>query len=311
MKYKKIVVLFLILLFLSLIAHQQFRTREKKFHPKKQEIPLFTDLDTNQTYRVEIITPDKRTVLEKRERKWIVVTSGNYPAEERLINILFRRIKSLSASEVVTDNPQKHTMFKVDGTGIKVKLLDNGAHLQAAFYVGKTDDDYVDTYLRKEGSERVLVVHDNIQQIFIPYEWRSHRLFHFRPENIREVVITYPEEIVHLKRKENGSWENLSGKKGLVNQQKIKIFFNALSSLQAMDFVKQKINLTIPDKPRLKIQIILEDENIRTLVVGKSEHPVVLHIWVLEEKPIFLVSKKWLVRLEDFARRIFQPKSSK
>jgi hypothetical protein len=289
----------------------QFRTREKKFYPTKQEIPLFTNLDTDQTNRVEIVTPNKRTVLERREGKWFVVTSGNYPAEERLINTLFRRIKSLSAGEVVTDNPKKHTTFKVDGTGIKVKLLSNEASLQAAFYVGKTDDDYVDTYLRKEGSEKVLVIHDNIQQIFIPYEWRSHRLFHFQPEKIREVIITSTEKNAHLKQMENGSWENITGKKELINQQKIKIFLDALFSLQAMDFVKQEIDLTIPDKPKLKIQVILENESIRTLVVGKAEHPVILHMWVLEEKPIFVVSRKWLSRLEEYTRGIFQSSSSK
>lgn len=306
MKYKKIVVLFLTLLFLSLIAYQQFKTREKKFKPQRQQIPLFTNLDIGQTNKVEIITPNKRTVLERREGKWFVVTSGDYPADERLINILFRRIKSLSAGEVVTDNPQKHTTFKVDGTGIKIKLLDHGENLQAAFYIGKTDDDYVDTYLRKEGSERVLVIHDNIQQVFIPYEWRSHRIFHFSPENIREVIITYPEETVHLKQKEGGTWENISGKKGVMNQQKIKVFLDALSSLQAMDFVKDDIELTIPDNPKLKIQVILEDESIRTLIVGKAEHPVISHVWVLEEKPIFLVSRKWLDRLEEYARGLFQ-----
>jgi hypothetical protein len=293
MKYKKIVALFLTLLFLSLIAYQQFKIREKKFKPKRQQIPLFTNLDIGQTNKVEIITPNKRTVLERREEKWFVVTSGNYPANERLINILFRRIKSLSAGEVVTDNPQKHTTFKVDGTGIKIKLLDHGENLQAAFYVGKTDDDYVDTYLRKEGSERVLVIHDNIQQIFIPYEWRSHRIFHFQ-------------ETVHLKQKEGGTWENISGKKGAMNQHNIKVFLDALSSLQAMDFVKDDIELTIPDKPKFKIQVMLEDESIRTLIVGKAEHPVIVHVWVLEEKPVFLVSRNWLDRLEEHARGIFQ-----
>ncbi len=305
MKYRNTFKLFLLLRLLSLVAYFQFNTREKKFQSKTQETPLFPGLNTDQTVRVEIITPTKRTVLVRRGKKWLVATSGNYPADVRIVNIFFRRLKSLSVGEVVTDKPQKHSTFKVDGTGIKVKLFGDGENLQAAFYVGKTDDDYVDTYLRKEGEDKVLVIHDNIQQIFVPYEWRSHYLFHFQPGDIREVVITYPEKVIRIKQREDGTWEEISPRKFSLNGLRIKKFLKMLCSVRSLDFAKQEMNTKIPDNPEFKIQIQLKDESVWTLVVGEAANPVSLYVWVLEKTPVFLVSTRWLDRLQQVVRRIF------
>jgi hypothetical protein len=170
--------------------------------------------------------------------------------------------------------------------------------------VGKTDDDYVDTYLRKEKSDQVMVIHDNIQQIFIPYEWRNHKLFYFQPEDIREVIITYPEEVVHIKQKVDGIWENKSLKKDLLDEHRTMEFFHNLSSLRSVDFARQEIKKKIPDN--LKIQIILKDESVKTLVIGEAANPITLYVWILEETPIFLVLTKHLDRLEKYSRQIFR-----
>ncbi len=290
---------------LSLVAYFQFKTREKKFQSPRQETRLFPGLNTDRTSRVEIITPTKRTVLQRRGKKWLVATSGNYPADDRIVNIFFRRLKSLKVGEIVTDKPQKHSTFKVDGTGIKVKLFGDGENLQAAFYVGKTDDDYVDTYLRQEGSDKVLVIHDNIQQIFVPYEWRSHDLFHFQPGDIREVVITYPEKVIRIRQRENETWEEISPRKVSLDGKKTRNFLKMLCSVRSLDFAKQEMNANIPDNPELKIRILLKDETVWTLVIGEAANPVSLYVWILEGTPVFLVSTRWLDRLQAVARHIF------
>lgn len=297
--------MFLLLLLSGLVAYFQFKTREEKFQSSIQEAPLFPGLNTDQTSRVEIITPTKRTVLVRRGKKWLVATSGNYPADSRIVNILFRRLKSLNVGEIVTDKPQKHSTFKVDGTGIKVKLFGEGEKLQAAFYVGKTDDDYVDTYIRYEGSDRVLVIHDNIQQVFAPYEWRSHYLFHFQPGDIREVVITYPEKVIRIKQRENKTWEEISPKKTSLDGLRVKKFLEMLCSVRSLDFAKREMNTKAPDDPEFKIQITLEDETVWTLVIGENANPVSLYVWILEETPVFLLSTRWLDRFQEVVRLIF------
>lgn len=311
MKYKNTILLVLLLFILTLTAYFQFQTRQKRFQPLESEPLLFPNLNTDRTDRIEIITLTKRTVLEKQDNNWFVTTSANFPAEERLVHTFLRRMRTLTAGEVVSDKPEKHHIFKVDGTGTKVKLFQNRENLQVSFHVGKTDDDYVDTYLRKEESDRVLAVHDNIQQIFTPHEWRSHYLFRFKPEDVREVTFSSPQEGLHIKQRTDGSWEMKSPETAPLDERLTKKFLNNLCSLRSVDFAKRETGRELFEKPKFKIKILLKDKSVRTLVVGKEVNPITFYVRILEKTQIFLVPTRLLNQLQQYTHRIFQPGTSR
>ncbi len=205
--------------------------------------------------RIEVRDRAGTAVLEKQPDGWMLVAPMHYRADASAVGEALSRARRSEVENVVSTNPAKQPLFDVDTAGTLVTLSAGGA-ARAAFRVGKTSPSYTETYVRREGSNEVLLVDGLLTPVFArtPGEWRDRTIFSAPMGGITTVSVHFGDTAFVL-----ALADTLWTVDGLPAQpQAVQMFLAALSSLQADAFV----DTAVASMPRLTCAIEVQGTRI-------------------------------------------------
>jgi hypothetical protein len=198
--------------------------------------------------KVEIKSPSSHIVLEKRGVEWFVQQPVSYRADQGNVASLIHEARVLEVKNIVSDKPEKHTVFQVDSTGTLVTFSEKGAE-KASFILGKSGGSYSEVYARRSSTPEVLLVGGGSPYLFNRpvKEWRD-RTVAATPRNaIKEIRFQYGDTTFVLAIKDS-MW--MVGKDS-TQDWVVNNLISTLSNIQADDFVDTLI--TRPPKATAQI----------------------------------------------------------
>lgn len=271
MKGRKILLLVGVLVILAAAATLFENSRRRS--TTESGALLFPGLKVDQVDRLEIDEEGgKQIVLEKKGEKWAVASENGFPAEPKLVQDILDRLPKFYADQVVSTNPQKQSLFHVDSSGVEVRVFQAGKKT-AEFIVGKPGPDFLSTYVRAAGSDRVIQVPEYLPSLFSGHTtWREKTLFSLKPEDMRSYSYASPSRgQLMMKRDEAGAWTMEQPQSGKIDDSRVGMIVGAFGRLKAADFadtMSAEGAGILPDTTW--IEVALADGSIHRLEIGAA-----------------------------------------
>jgi hypothetical protein len=297
MKTKTTVILFgifiILLLFVYLVEGPLSERAQKK---GKGVIALFPDFDGGKATKIEVKSPSKELSLERKEEGWLISDTDGFIADPNLVDNTLTTVKNFTRENIASNNPEKQKPFEVNQEkGVEVKVSDADQKMLAHFYIGKTGPSFFSTYLRKEGSNEVILAQGAVKPTFDKTikNWRDKTILNFLPGTTTQLTLKTLTEEIELQKDEEGKWQITKPEKAKAKEEEVDTIENTLASLKADDFAEdydlKKYQL---DKPQISITAILEDKEEKRILIGKKdEEKSQYYLKNQAKKTIFLVGK--------------------
>lgn len=208
----------------------------------------FAPIDSLSVDKIEIKSPTGSVVLQKNGVEWFVQEPVAYHADQSTVATFLHDSKSMEMKNVVSNKPEKHSVFQVDSTGTQVKIYEKGAE-KVSFIIGKPTSTYSEMYARRSGSNDVVIVSGASAYGFSRpvSQWRDKVIFSTARENIKEVRYQYGDTTFVLAVKDS-IW--MIGK-DTANAEVVSNLLTSLSSVLAEDFIDTVV--TRQPKPTAQI----------------------------------------------------------
>jgi len=199
---------------------------------------LFT-VDSLLVDKIEIKTPTSSLALEKRGVEWFVAQPINYKADQANIGQIIHQLKNIEIKNIVSNKPEKHSVFQLDQTGTQVTFYEKGVE-KASFVLGKMAANYSESYVRRLNSNDVLLVEGASGYMFNRpvKDWRDKTILNTPKENIKEVryqygdttfTITFTDSVWHVG-------------KDKAQPSVVEGILSSISNLQADDFIDNTVS---------------------------------------------------------------------
>lgn len=212
--------------------------------------------DSAKVDRIEVRTATGVTTLQRESSGWMLTSPLRAKGDESSIHQLLAKGKAIVLKAMVSDNPQKQSVFQVDSTGTLVTMFEGGNE-RVAFRVGKMGPSYTETYVRREGSNEVYLADGMLLYLFAkqPRDWRDKTILKVPQETIRNVRFQYGDTTFALAFRDS-LWL-LDGTPA--SESPVRSLLGGLANLNADDFV----DTTIATPPPLTAVIDVDGTQIR------------------------------------------------
>jgi len=271
MTFKKTIILFIILVLLGLFAWMD--------RPKNnvQPLSLFPEFTTDTAALIHIHNKGEDVTLAKTDKDWKIGDDKGFPVDPELVKKALDSIAELKkAKNMVSKNPENQKLYEVDpNQSIEVKVSDSKKKLLADFLVGKTGPDFMSTYLRKAGSNEVLLCEGyHLRSAFsrTTKNWYDVNVCKFTPEEISKITIATQDKKLTLK-KEHDTWQLVDPNQAPANKSLADDIANTLARLRAIDLVreeKDKLAEYELSPPARQITVALNDGTEKKISIGKK-----------------------------------------
>jgi len=123
--------------------------------------------------KIEIDSTAQQTVLEKAGDNWIITTEENQVANQFLIDNIFQVLIDNPEGTIISQNPEKAASFNLtEENSLKLKLF-NQDELVLHLLIGKLNQTYTSTYIKKANSNNVLLIADNFANKLNQPDWKE------------------------------------------------------------------------------------------------------------------------------------------
>jgi len=272
MKMKQIAILLGVFVVLFLLWLIFGRETIDKTEPAGSLVPNFK---SDSVAKIELTQDEKTTVLQKSGDIWLVETSNNYSADKKSVEDILDKVSDFKTDNLISDKPDKQSIFEVDSSGIEAKFSDSSNNLMAHFFVGKMGTDYQSRYVRQADSNNVYIMDGNLRSMFGKEsgEWRDKTIFDFIAENVTKLTLVSEDSKILLQLgAENNEWKLIEPEETKAKKDVVEQILNALSSLKASDFAEKKeLKEYELEEPKSLVSADLNDGTSKTLFVGKEE----------------------------------------
>jgi hypothetical protein len=183
--------------------------------------PLFPHFDPASVAGIHIKADGRTTVLQKSDGVFLVLSEDSLPADPAGVDAMLDEVTSFSKKDMVSSNPGNRSVYQVDSTGVRVGMVDTGGDTVAAFIVGKVGPDYQSSYVRRAGSDDVILAPGYLRSMFDRGErtWQDRLIFSLKPDDIAWVGVHRGDETYALSRGPSGEW-HISRPESTACQQK-------------------------------------------------------------------------------------------
>jgi len=276
MKKMSIPTLLIILAVLVIGGYFMFRQQDTaKKEPEIKSIFLFANFDPKNVERIMISQKEQKVDLSENDGKWVVASEKNNPADETAVQEIINIVKGLKSLDMASQNPEKQKLYEVDNeTGINVHMFDAKDNVIASFFVGKNGPYYNSTYLRKEGSNDVLLINENLRASYTPWsgKWVDRTIFNFDSQQITKFEINRNNGSIVIEKDNTGNWNVTSPDKFKPQPEEVERMTTTFATLKTNDFaeIKEKDNYGL-DKPSFSIKATLNNGEEKKLTIGKQD----------------------------------------
>lgn len=191
-------------------------------------------IDSLSVDKIEITSPSAQIILEKRGIEWFLEKPVAYRADQSNVTSLIQQIRNFEMKGIVSNNPEKQSVYQVDSTGTLVTVYEQGKE-KASFIVGKMGTTFSETYMRKKNSNDVALVGGVFGYMFnrSAKDWCDRTILTVLRESIKEVKFQYGDTTFALAFQDS-VWKIGSS---TVQESAVNSLLTSLSTLRADDFV--------------------------------------------------------------------------
>ncbi|MBF0492877.1 MAG: DUF4340 domain-containing protein [Deltaproteobacteria bacterium] len=171
-------IIILCLLLISLILYYFIPHPHSKKSDSNQN--SFFSFPFASSTEIEIIKGPEQIILQQQNAEWRLMGKGkNYPADEEKVRSFLEELKNIKIEAVISENPEKYKLFRVDESGIKLQLKSSTQKLN--FLFGKRSADFSSQYARilQEKTPRVYALKHRLDEhLLSPFNfWRKKQIF--------------------------------------------------------------------------------------------------------------------------------------
>ncbi len=235
---------------------------------------LFPNYVPTQPAKITLDKSDQHVELQSVNGSWRVVSDNNNPADMEAINLILNKVGELRVQDVISQNPKKQASFEVDiQNALKAVYYDNDGKEIINIYIGKNGPYYNSTYVRKEDSNDVVLINENLRAMFTPWngKWVDRSIFSFDTDSIIRFTIEKPETTIVFEKDDNGTWHGIQPFEFEPNLEEISRMTRALSNLKTNDFVKpEELENDAFTQPSVIVSAVLNNGEERVLTIGKK-----------------------------------------
>ena len=235
---------------------------------------LFPDLAAKEPAEI-IVDGTNDLHLWKKNDEWLVKgeREGEWlPADTAGVNRALRAIHAATDRELVSQNPEKQSIFEVDSQGAYVKILDADSTTMAEIWIGKSGTTYSTNYVRPEGSNNVYLVGQRIKNQF-DRAWRGLRnmyIVRVPREEVNRIEVTRNDSLLSYELQDDNTWLLTSPKEGKVTDHYSSRILNTISNFRAAEIVTADTVDTAFSPPFLKVVVINKDGSDKTILIGNE-----------------------------------------
>ncbi len=294
-----------ILLFVLVISAFVYQVPLKKWqHNLGKPENIFSKVEIGLIDKIEIFDNKKQITLDKQNQKWKYGGSKDFYADGAAMSKVFEELKKAASSEIelVSNNRERKGEFGTDGSGIEVKIYQDGKPV-LDFFAGKMASDYSGSYFSFPESAASFAAKADLNGAFSREDWRDFTIFSSPADKIDKIRFQYPnrEFTVELK---GGEWAGVLPEKFTVNQEKIKNILNIMSDLKASEIPEQVFAGAGLEKHLIIIQASGQGiDNV--LMVGQAQDDDLYYAKKGDSDNIYLILKyerdaldKWIWQLK-------------
>jgi hypothetical protein len=203
-------------------------------------------------------------VLQRNGVEWYLQSPVTYRADQSTVAGFLHDTKILEVKNVVSNKPEKHSVFQVDSTGTLITIFEKGVE-KAAFVLGKPTSTYSEMYARRSGSNDVLILSSASPSDFLRpvKEWRDKTILSVARDLIKEVHYQYGDTTFVLALKDS-AW---TIGKDSTQESVLNNLLSSLSNVQADDFV----DTLVQRPPKITAQIAYAGKQLSFFFLKQGE----------------------------------------
>jgi hypothetical protein len=261
-------VYFLVALLIVLLAAAYFvMNMPGEVNTNAEHSSLFLSVDSSAVDAIEVKSPTGDVKLERIGSTWYVTSPIHYRADQKSVENAIHECKTLSVLNLVSDKPEKFSIFHVDSTGTLVHLFQNGS-MKSSIIIGKMGPNYTNSYVRKANANQVMLARGVLEFTFNKQlkEWRDRTIINIPRDEIKNITFHNGKDSYQLVFKDS-VWmiDNKRAKTSAVNS-----LIASLSNFQADDF----IDSTITPAPKISSYLSFTGMTLRFAEDGKDQYYV-------------------------------------
>ena len=278
MKKASMPILLVLLIIVSATIYFMFKSsdEQKDTTVQKSEI-LFPGYDPQDVTKFKLDKEAQHIEIALVNGEWKVTSDKNSPADTQLIKEAIQKVKDFKSKDILSTNPNKQKTFEVDKeTGLCVSLFDSSDKVLASFYVGKNGPYYNSTFLRKEGSNEVLLINENLRALFTPWngKWVDRTIFAFDPETIKQFSLITKDSTITFEKDNSGVWTGIEPEPFTPKNVEIKRMTRAFASLKTNEYARtEDVDNESFQNPTITVKAMLDngEEKILNIAVHDEE----------------------------------------
>lgn len=238
----------------------------KKNNPSDEN--FLTGIKIDDVNVIEVGRGAATTKLEKIENKWRISGTRDFWVSDDLTGLLKNAIDS--KFDLVSRNKENKKDFRVDDTGVLVKLENSGSIL-GEFIVGRVADDYVSSYISEPSSDKTYSIKvQGFSNVFSKSDWFDKTIFSSSSADALKVRLQYSDNHLVIEKIED-KWEGTEPYKFSVNNEKINEIIALMTNMQASEIPIQSFDGTGLDKNELIVQVSGNNGLDNTIMVGNKK----------------------------------------
>lgn len=245
---KRNLLYFAILVVLCVVAYFTLIRDPRTSYSKKDAD--FAIQDTTDIGRIVMTTLTGDTIdLRNANGKWTF--NEGLPTRPDAIHNLLRTLHQLEVKVPVAKSMHNTVVKSIAGRRTLVRIYDHSGELIKGFYIGENTDKLNGTFMLMEDSDIPFVVNipgfaGYVSTVFFTNktDWRSKEIFSFKPTEIRQIDITYPQvkdSTFSLVRQANNTFilvgNQVSSKP--VNQEIVQFYLKQFQMLNAEYYIEE------------------------------------------------------------------------
>lgn len=241
---KKTFTLGLVLIALIILAYAYQGPLKKWQNNLGKPKNFLAGIDSSKIDKIEITAGGNTVILAKQAERWKYGGSKDFYAGPEIMTNILASLKTAAASdlELVSNNRERKSEFKTDGSGIGVKLYQAGKPA-ADFIVGGSAGDFNSAYVSTSALASTYLVKAPLADAFSQTEWRDLTIFSADKSKINKIRFQYPDREFSVELTK-GKWAGVLPDKFAVDQGIIGKIAELMANLKAVNIPEQTFKNT-------------------------------------------------------------------
>lgn len=242
-----IVVLIVLLVAFILLIDPAGWFKNKAKENADADLPVLCDLKSDDISSIEFTKPEGDKVrLERDGDNWnLLGEDKTYRADSDKMKKMLDDLPGLTATGLVTDNPDKYETFEVDdGHATVLTVTGASGTTPVTLMVGKAAPGFTSAFVRQDEGKEVYSTNRNVRQL-LAYafdDYRTKQPWKFDQLSATEIKIRPVDSKEDYKdyKRDGGTWKTADGANA--NQNALTELANKLSELRASNFAGEMSN---------------------------------------------------------------------